>query len=70
MQQLEICVKQNNARLFLNLITIHPFCGRNGRLCRINLAVALKLRGNVPVSIALSSGHKRGRKHYLCFKDG
>jgi Fic family protein len=52
------------ARLFYDVITLHPFSNGNGRLCRLLLSYAV-MRAGVPFPVTLSSGHRKSRKHYL-----
>lgn len=52
------------ARLFYDMITVHPFQNGNGRLCRVLLMYAL-MRTGVPFPVPLSSGHKKSRNYYM-----
>ena len=52
------------ARLFYDVITIHPFSDGNGRLCRLLAAFALR-RAGVPFAVPLSSRHSKPRSHYM-----
>ena len=51
-------------RLFYDTITLHPFVNGNGRMCRTLLSVAM-MKAGMPFPVALSSGHKKARGHYM-----
>ena len=53
------------ANLFGNIINIHPFEDRNGRICRLILAHVLIQMKCCLFLVILSSIHRRGRKHYI-----
>jgi Fic family protein len=54
------------ARLFYDLITLHPFVDGNGRLGRIIAAFAMIQMGWSLFPVAISSWHhKKARTHYL-----
>ena len=52
------------ARLFYDVITLHPFQNGNGRLCRLLFAFAM-MQSGVPFPVALTTGHSRARSHYM-----
>ena len=52
-------------KLFADMINIHLFEDRNGRLCRVILSHLLVQSGCSLFPVLLSSFHKRGRKHYI-----
>ena len=52
-------------RLFMDLISIHPFEDGNGRLCRLLLSRALMENGLSLFPVLLSSFHRRGRRHVI-----
>ena len=55
----------NSAKLFIDLINIHPFEDGNGRLCRLIISHVLMESGLSLFPVLLSSFHKRGRRHYI-----
>jgi Fic family protein len=55
---------QRASYLLYELLTIHPFKNGNGRLARLMLSWSLR-RDGFPFAVALSSGHRAARAHYL-----
>jgi Fic family protein len=55
---------QRASYLLYELLTIHPFMNGNGRLARLMLSWSLR-RDGFPFAVALSSGHRAARAHYL-----
>ena len=51
--------------LFGEIINIHPFEDRNGRICRLILAHVLIQMKYCLFPVILSSFHRRGRRHYI-----
>ena len=51
--------------LFGEIINIHPFEHRNGRICRLILAHVLIQMKCCLFPVILSSFHRRGRRHYI-----
>ena len=51
--------------LFENIIKIHPFENRNGRICSLILAHVLIQMKCCLFPVILSSFHRRGRRHYI-----
>ena len=51
--------------LFENIINIHPFENRNGRICSLILAHVLIQMKCCLFPVILSSFHRRGRRHYI-----
>ncbi|KAG2449555.1 hypothetical protein HYH02_005089 [Chlamydomonas schloesseri] len=51
------------ARLFYEMIMLHPFQNGNGRLCRLLVTYALMKAGD-PFPVCLSNGHKKSRQHF------
>ena len=54
-----------STNLLENIITIHPFEGGNGRICRLILAHVLIQIKYCLFPVILSSFHRRSRKHYI-----
>jgi Fic family protein len=55
---------QRAAWLLYQLLSIHPFKNGNGRLARLFASWSL-VRDGYPFAVALSSGHRSARRHYL-----
>ena len=51
--------------LFGNIISIHPFEDRNGRMCRLIFAHVLMQRKCCLFPVILGSFHRRGRRRYI-----
>ena len=51
--------------LFQNIINIHPFEDKNGRICRLILAHVLMQMKCCLFLVILSSFHRCGRRHYI-----
>ena len=55
----------NTVKLFMDLVSIHPFEDGNGRLCRLIISHVLTESGMSLFPVLLSSFHRRGRRHYI-----
>ena len=51
--------------LFGNIINIHPFEDRNGRICHLILTHVLMQMKCCLFPVILSPFHRRGRRHYI-----
>lgn len=58
------CFIISAAKLFYDMITLHPFADGNGRLCRLLVSYAL-MRGGFPFLVPMSSHHRKSRNHYM-----
>jgi fido (protein-threonine AMPylation protein) len=52
------------AKLFYDVITLHPFVNGNGRICRLLLAYSL-MKDGIPFPVSISAGHRKERNHYM-----
>ena len=55
----------NTVKLFMDLVSIHPFEDGNGRLCRLIISHVLTESGMSLFPVLLSSFHRRSRRHYI-----
>ncbi len=51
------------AKLFYDMVTLHPFENGNGRLCRLLVSYALRAAGE-PFLLCMSNGQGRSQQHY------
>ena len=59
------CFLVRIARLFYDLLIIHPFSDGNGRVSRLVAVYAIRVIGKVPFFCNLNNGHRRSRDHYI-----